>query len=318
MANVLIVDSSQLLLRNMLAWLSPHGFNLQVATNGMQALSLLVRQRPDVIVLDANLPGVNGGELTRLIRAHPSSADIPVVLMATEERLPRSISEIGAQALLVKPIDMEVLARIIKSLLDPLPRERQIIKFLLLEHPEDLNVEVLKVRPGPEVLLRTENLPSLVGGEAVILSYGADAGLVARDATVQIVQADVVTLGLGPKVIIKQQRRFFRRDIALPLRYRLPGDHYRLARTLDISAGGLMAVGMGGTLVKGVPLDFQLILDPAVQLNMRGVIRRLDSMREGQLVGIEYQDLDPRVQAELTMFLFSGSREMATEPEPTA
>ncbi len=314
MANVLIVDSSQLMLRNMLALLSPHGFNLQLATSPMQALSMLTRQRPDVIVLDAYLPGVNGGEFTRLLRSNPSSEDIPVILTASEDRLPKSFAEIGAQALLVKPIDMEVLAKLIKGFVDPMPKEKEAIKFLLLEHPEDLNVEVIKVKTH-EVHIRGAELPKLHGGEAVILSYGADAGLVARDATVQTFQDGVAVLSLGAKVIIKQQRRFFRREISLPLRYRIPGDFFRLARTLDISAGGIRAIGMGGALEIGMALDFQLVIDPAMQLSIRGVIRRLEPEAEGVMAGIEFQDMDPRVQAELTMFLFNGSRLVASVPQ---
>jgi CheY-like chemotaxis protein len=313
MANVLVVDSSQLMLRNMLALLSPHGFNLQVASSPMQALSMLTRQRPDVIVLDANLPGVNGGEFTKLLRSNPSSEDIPVILTASEDRLPRSFTEIGAQALLVKPLDMEVLAKLIKGLVDPMPREKEEIKFLLLEHPEDLNVEVVKVK-APEVIIRGGDVPPLRGGEAVILSYGADAGLIARDATVQATHDDLVILSLGPKVIIKQQRRFFRREIDMPLRYRIPGDFFRLARTLDISAGGIRAIGMGGALEVGMALDFQLVIDPAMQLSIRGVIRRLEAASEGLMAGIEFQDMDPRVQSELTMFLFNGSRLVGPTP----
>jgi CheY-like chemotaxis protein len=315
MANVLIVDASQLMLRNMLALLSPHGFNLQLANSGMQALSLLTRHRPDVIVLDAYLPGANGENFTRLLRSNPSTADIPIILTAGEERMPRSFAEFGAQALLVKPLDMEVLAKLIKGFVDPMPHEKQAIKFLLLEQPEDLTVEVAKVKPH-EVQIRSLELPSLRGGENVILSYGADAGIVARDATVQSTQEDLVLLSLGPKVIIKQQRRFFRREIDLPLRYRIPGDFFRLARTLDISAGGLRAVGMGGALELGMMLDFQLVIDPAMQLNIRGAIRRLDPGGEGVMAGIEFREMDPRVQAELTMFLFNGSR-LVTPPLKT-
>jgi CheY-like chemotaxis protein len=307
MANVLVVDSSQLMLRNMMALLSPQGFNLQLASSPMQALSMLTRQRPDVIVLDAYLPGVNGGEFTKLLRSNPSSEDIPVILTASEDRLPRSFSDMGAQALLVKPIDMDVLAKLIRSFVDPMPHEKDEIKFLLLEHPEDLNVEVVKVK-APEVIIRGEEVPPLRGGEAVILSYGADAGLIARDATVQAMHDGLVILSVGPKVIIKQHRRFFRREIDLPLRYRIPGDFFRLARTLDISAGGIRAIGMGGALEVGMALDFQLVIDPAMQISIRGVIRRLETGPEGMMAGIEFQDMDPRVQSELTMFLFNGSR----------
>lgn len=310
MANVLIVDASQLMLRNMLALLSPHGFNLQLANTGMQALSLLTRNRPDVIVLDAYLPGANGEDFTRLLRSNPSTADIPVILTAAEDRLPKSFAEVGAQALLVKPLDMEVLAKLIKGIVDPMPHEKQAVKFLLLEQPEDLTVEVAKVKPH-EVQIRGAQLPPLRGGENVILSYGADAGQVARDATVQSAQEDLVLLTMGPKVIIKQQRRFFRREIDLPLRYRIPGDFFRLARTVDISAGGLRAAGMGGAVEIGMVLDFQLVIDPAMQLNVRGAIRRLDPTNDGLLAGIEFREIDPRVQAELTMFLFNGSRLIA-------
>ncbi|MNK75675.1 hypothetical protein D3C87_952180 [compost metagenome] len=61
-------------------------------------------------------------------------------------------------------------------------------------------------------------------------------------------------------------------------------------------------------------LDFQLVIDPAMQLSIRGVVRRLEPSPEGIVAGIEFQDMDPRVQAELTMFLFNGSRLVAPFP----
>ncbi len=307
MANVLIVDSSQLMRRNMLARLSPHGFDIQLAGTGMQALSILTRQRPDVIVLDAYLLGINAVEFIKLLRSNPSSEDIPVILTAGEERLPRPFTEIGAQALLAKPLDIELLVRIIKSVIDPMPQERQFIKFVVLEDPEDLDIEVIKVK-AHEVYVRSKEVPALNIGDLVILSYGSTAGLIARDATVRANHDEAIVLSVGPKVLIKQQRRFFRRDISLPLRYRIPGDFFRLARTLDISAGGVRATGMGGALKLDMTLDFQLVIDPAMQLNIRGMIRRLEPIPDGLIAGIEFLGMDPRVQEELTMFLFNGSR----------
>eukprot|EP01132_Coremiostelium_polycephalum_P021651 gene21651-25702_t len=57
------------------------GYMVLVALDGLSALNRVQRRRPDLILLDAVMPGLDGFETCRRLKAQPASADIPVVFM---------------------------------------------------------------------------------------------------------------------------------------------------------------------------------------------------------------------------------------------
>lgn len=62
--------------------LEERGFTVESATNGTEALQILARFRPDVIVTDMQMPKMSGGELITELKKHPNTADIPVIIVA--------------------------------------------------------------------------------------------------------------------------------------------------------------------------------------------------------------------------------------------
>ena len=110
---VLVVDdvaANRALLLDLLGALE---FELQEADNGATALALAAAHRPDLVLLDLVMPGLNGIEVTRQLRAAPLTAAVPVVMVsasATLEDEERSL-EVGANAFLSKPIDEHELLR---------------------------------------------------------------------------------------------------------------------------------------------------------------------------------------------------------------
>jgi len=87
--------------------------------DGVEALELLDRltgdpsERPDLIVLDVDMPGISGMEVLRAVKAAPVLADIPVVMFTASEDadLPRDAMRNGAAAFHSKPIAAEVFQR---------------------------------------------------------------------------------------------------------------------------------------------------------------------------------------------------------------
>ncbi|MGD0339837.1 MAG: hybrid sensor histidine kinase/response regulator [Bacteroidota bacterium] len=82
------------------------------ATSGMECLAIAESVRPDVILLDIQMPEMDGFETFRRLRAKPSTAKIPVIFLTAQRKDPGSIAtglEIGADEYLTKPIDTEEL-----------------------------------------------------------------------------------------------------------------------------------------------------------------------------------------------------------------
>jgi DNA-binding response OmpR family regulator len=113
--HVLIVDDEPLGQETLAALLNPLGYQLHFAGNGAEALRLASAMRPDLILLDVMMPGMDGFEVCRRLRAQPALADVPVIMLTAlddrESRL-RGIED-GADDFVSKPFDrIELRARV--------------------------------------------------------------------------------------------------------------------------------------------------------------------------------------------------------------
>jgi len=80
----LVVDDNEINLTLVRRVLEGHGFEVEVATSGIAALAALDRRRPDVVILDVMMPGMNGVEVLDRIKASPRLATIPVILLTAK------------------------------------------------------------------------------------------------------------------------------------------------------------------------------------------------------------------------------------------
>jgi CheY-like chemotaxis protein len=114
-ATILIVDDERPI-REMLALaLRGAGHRVVEAVHGRQALDLVARERPDLVVSDVMMPLLGGVELCRRLKADPATAAIPVVLMsAAGAHLGRGA---GADAVVAKPFDLDALDALVQRLL---------------------------------------------------------------------------------------------------------------------------------------------------------------------------------------------------------
>jgi len=128
MERVLCVDDGPLNISLLEAMLSPRGYDVVTAGNGLHALERIKTERIDICLLDVMMPGMDGFEVCRRIKSDARSQNIPVVLITSYADMKHRIRgiEAGAEDFITKPFDtVEVLARIkmllhVKSLNDRL------------------------------------------------------------------------------------------------------------------------------------------------------------------------------------------------------
>jgi two-component system, OmpR family, KDP operon response regulator KdpE len=113
---VLLVEDDPNIVDLIRSNLAVRGFDTMVSTDGVRALALLESSRPDIVLLDLMLPGVDGMELCRAIRER-SSVGIIVVSARRGERDKVSALNVGADDYMTKPFSIEeLLARITATL----------------------------------------------------------------------------------------------------------------------------------------------------------------------------------------------------------
>lgn len=114
MSLILIVDDSPTEVHVMKGALEQGGFEVAVAVNGEEAITMAKKLHPGLIFMDVVMPGINGFQATRTIARDPETSDIPVVMVTTKGQETDKIWGMrqGAVDYLVKPVrPPELLAK---------------------------------------------------------------------------------------------------------------------------------------------------------------------------------------------------------------
>jgi two-component system alkaline phosphatase synthesis response regulator PhoP len=112
---ILVVDDDREIVRLLQAYLERDGYQVLVAYDGERALHAIRRERPDLVVLDLMLPDRDGWDITRIVRADPSVASTPILMLTARiEDQDKIVGlELGADDYVTKPFNpREVVARV--------------------------------------------------------------------------------------------------------------------------------------------------------------------------------------------------------------
>lgn len=117
MANILIVDDEEPVRSFLAQLLTEDGYNVRQAIHGRQALELIDKERPDLVLSDVMMPVLNGAELCRRLKAREDTKHIPVILMTSGGR--RSSDGAGADAFIGKPFELADMEALVQRWLSP-------------------------------------------------------------------------------------------------------------------------------------------------------------------------------------------------------
>ncbi len=190
---ILVVDDVERNVRLLADILRVKGYDVITAASGLEALSQVEQERPDLVLLDVMMPGMSGYDVCRAIRANPQTGILPVVMVTALDASERIAGlEAGADDFLTKPINQpELLARVksllrIKSLYDEVQRQRSELE----EWNRTLEQRVAQGVAQVERLSRMKRFFSPQLAE-LILSGGTDDPLRSHRSEITVVFLDL-------------------------------------------------------------------------------------------------------------------------------
>jgi twitching motility two-component system response regulator PilH len=116
---ILVVDDSPTELHLMVEPLIARGYRVITATNGIDALEMVARELPRLILLDVLMPGKNGFQVCRQLKSDPATRDIKIIIVSSKNQDSDRFWGLkqGADEYLPKPFSDEVLLNHISALL---------------------------------------------------------------------------------------------------------------------------------------------------------------------------------------------------------
>jgi twitching motility two-component system response regulator PilH len=118
MGRVLVIDDEPDVVRLILKVLSGRGHVVQTARDGATALQRVKLEAPDVILIDSDLPKIDGAEVCRRLKTDTSTQKIPVVMMTSQYIDIYDVgTDAGPDAFVVRPFVREVLANVVERAL---------------------------------------------------------------------------------------------------------------------------------------------------------------------------------------------------------
>jgi two-component system, OmpR family, alkaline phosphatase synthesis response regulator PhoP len=119
MSKILIVDDEHDIVELLSYNLEKEGFSTIKAYDGISVFNMIATRKPDLMILDLMLPGMNGLDICKKIRANPATADLPIIMLTAKgDEVDKIIGlEIGADDYMIKPFSVKELVARVRTVL---------------------------------------------------------------------------------------------------------------------------------------------------------------------------------------------------------
>jgi len=126
---ILIVEDNPLNMKLFSAMIAAQGYAVLQAADGARGLDLAYQEHPDLIIMDVNLPGISGLEVTQILKQDPITRDIPIIV-TTAYQYDDEIRASGCDGFMSKPISVADFVQLIDSLMTQAPEPRYVRRMI--------------------------------------------------------------------------------------------------------------------------------------------------------------------------------------------
>lgn len=252
---VLVVDDVVATLKLLEVQLASEYLEVVTARDGAEALQLLASTRPDVVLLDVLMPGIDGFEVCRKIKSNPATTHVPVVMISNLDQSQDRVKalEAGADDFITKPVNPSSLMARVRSLvrykiaMDELRMREQTGRDLGLSESEEATVLAVDPHDGRVLLIESRDEVADQVRRALdplhkvhVERDAQDALLVARRSELDLIIVSLDLEGVDGLRVVSQLRSSeeSRRTPLLALAGKR--NHERLVRALEIGANGFV------------------------------------------------------------------------------
>jgi CheY-like chemotaxis protein len=116
---ILVVDDDEDVLFLMKRTLQSHGYTTTISPNGENIMDIITQSPPDMILLDIQMKGIDGGTVCQLIKTNRTTAEIPVLMFSSNENIASITKECGADGYIKKPFEPGKFNETIQQVLNP-------------------------------------------------------------------------------------------------------------------------------------------------------------------------------------------------------
>jgi two-component system response regulator MprA len=162
---ILVVDDDRAVRESLRRSLQFNGYQVELASDGLQAMAQIEAQRPDAVVLDVMMPRLDGLEVCRRLRS--TGDDLPILVLTARDAVSDRVAglDAGADDYLPKPFALEELLARLRALLRRATTEND----SLADAPPAMRFADLELDPGTRDVRRGERLISLTRTEFALL-----------------------------------------------------------------------------------------------------------------------------------------------------
>ena len=119
MQRIFVVDDDPVIRMLVTEYLQHHGHSVEVLDSGQHCLDKLCSEVPDILVLDMLMPDMTGQEVLTNLKANPTTAGIPVIMLSADRTMAgEAAGDVKADCYLQKPFDIKEVLAAIKALRD--------------------------------------------------------------------------------------------------------------------------------------------------------------------------------------------------------
>jgi two-component system alkaline phosphatase synthesis response regulator PhoP len=163
---ILVVDDEEDILELVRFNLAREGYDLVCTTSGEEALEIARKKHPDLLILDLMLPGIDGLEVTKILKNDVKTKDIPIIMLTAKGEEADIVTglELGADDYVTKPFSPRILVA----------RVRAALRRKVKDSPEDeslVKIHSLEIHPGRREVLVDNQRVQLTFTEFAILNF---------------------------------------------------------------------------------------------------------------------------------------------------